>query len=304
VIEAVKRITLAQKTMPSYFEPIMPMPDTPPSKQEMLECLQRSGYCFESRLAKMLSTMGLFVETSQAYYDKRTEKSREIDLVVEPGFERHTPLAAKVCVQTTWVIEAINNLLPVVLLTPKVWTPNSSLEPYIPQHITPPETTDPHPFIDVFYSNIYDVPGWKPFTQYCSFSRKKQNDELMASHGEDLYGSLQKVVDYVFYLWGLAGKWMPDDASGFWRIFNWQPVIVLQNDLYVFQQNSTGIDDLVPITQGQLEYNFHLEGEPKSVVVTFVTESALADFVNGVLSRNAGIEKELCERRLRSQKPQ
>ena len=94
-----------------------------PSKQEMQEALLRSGYLMEGRLVKMLDEMELFVEPNNSYLDEKTGISREVDLIAETG--RIEMSREKTCVKTIFVIEAINNLYPVVLLTEQTWNPNT-----------------------------------------------------------------------------------------------------------------------------------------------------------------------------------
>jgi hypothetical protein len=106
-----------------------------PSKQEMQEALLRSGYLMEGRLVKMLDGLELFVESNNSYLDEKTGVSREIDLIAETG--RFDVPREKVCVKTTFVIEAINNLYPVVLLTEQTWSPNAQQDDYIPYCCTP-----------------------------------------------------------------------------------------------------------------------------------------------------------------------
>src|SRR5882724_6486619 len=98
--------------------------DDNPSMDDILECLNRSGYMLESRLVRLLTEEGFFVEANQVAQDARTGKSREIDLIAE--FYRHTPEHRYSCVKTTLVVEAVNNKYPFVLLTPWAWTPLSS----------------------------------------------------------------------------------------------------------------------------------------------------------------------------------
>jgi hypothetical protein len=106
-----------------------------PSKQEMQEALLRSGYLMEGRLVKMLDGLELFVESNNSYLDEKTGVSREIDLIAETG--RFDTPREKICVKTSFVIEAINNLYPVVLLTEQTWSPNAQQDDYIPYCCTP-----------------------------------------------------------------------------------------------------------------------------------------------------------------------
>jgi hypothetical protein len=116
-----------------------------PSKQEMQEALLRSGYLMEGRLVKMLDGLELFVESNNSYLDEKTGVSREIDLIAETG--RFDTPREKVCVKTIFVIEAINNLYPVVLLTEQTWSPNAQQDDYIPYYCTPDLVIKNHPHL-------------------------------------------------------------------------------------------------------------------------------------------------------------
>ena len=223
-----------------------------------------------------LDTLGLFVESSAAYLDKSTGVSREIDIVAETF--RYNKSRSKVCVKTVFVIEAVNNALPAVLLTPSRWTPNLVEDDYIPYCITPTEDTANHPFV-----NELSLPEEKAksrqevFSQFCGFTKKKGGGDLMASHPEDLYGSIRKAVEYALTLRAETSKWMETSSDDYHRIFQWRPVMVFGGGVYVLRGET-----LVPAKHAHLLFNFHFEQAPRSVLVDFVTESQLPIFVTQV----------------------
>jgi hypothetical protein len=142
------------------------------SKQEMQEALLRSGYLMEGRLVKMLDGLELFVESNNSYLDEKSGISREIDLIAETG--RFDTPREKVCVKTTFAIEAINNLYPVVLLTEQTWSPNAQQGEYIPYYCTPGLDVKNHPFFsELMLWEEKSILKWQLFCQYCAFSRKK-----------------------------------------------------------------------------------------------------------------------------------
>ncbi len=264
-----------------------------PSKEEMISCLKKSGYLLEGRIVNVLNSMGLFVEPGQSYLDEKTGVSREIDLVAETY--SYTPDRPQVCVKTYFVIEAINNLYPVVLLTPRIWTPNSPYEEYLKFKATPSEMIEGHPFLGhIDLDEIKGVGQWNIYAQYCAFTRKKSSNELMASHPEDIHTSINKAASYLFYLKDEAHSWMDDkDTDKYWRLFQWQIILVLQNDLYLVREDVPGSPDLIETTAAKLEYNFHYKGQPQSVVVDFVVESALPNLIQKVCRQDDNIEKQI-----------
>ena len=108
----------------------MEKPDSTPTPEEMLEALTRSGYLLEGRLVTLLDDLGLFVESSPSFLDKNTGISRELDITAEYQCFEFAP--QRIYVSTHLVIEAINNLYPVALLTNKIWNPHGMTDDLIP----------------------------------------------------------------------------------------------------------------------------------------------------------------------------
>jgi hypothetical protein len=271
-------------------------PLAPLGNSEMLECLQRSGYLLEGRIARALQNIDCFVESNLPFQDERTGISREVDMLAESsGFDVDTP---KTCVKTSFIIEAINNLYPVVLLTPKGWSPFTAVEEFLHYKVTPPEETTPHPFLsECDILELHGVFGWKPFCQYCAFSRKKQGGELMASHPEDLHGSIRKVAEYLLHSKEVHHEWMNDRRDGYWRIFQWRAVIVLQNELFVCSERKTGAATLTKAKHAKLEYSLHYRDTGHTLIVDFVVENALPDFVRSIVARDKEIEESFHKKR-------
>ena len=160
----------------------------------MLEVLKRSGYLLESRIISMLNEMGVFVEPNASYFDKKTGVSREIDALVELHRFNQDRVGTQVCVKTSFVLEAVNNPSPVLVMTPYKWAPLTNEMDYIPYCYSPGhDENDGHPFDYQGVMPELKLPvGETLFCQYCGFSRKKQHDrDWMASHPDDLYGSIK-----------------------------------------------------------------------------------------------------------------
>lgn len=275
--------------------------NTFPSEDEMSECLQRSGYLLEGRLIRNLYSMGLFVEPSQSILDTRTGISRELDMVAESSL--YNPDREKVCVKSTFVIEAINNLFPVALLTVRPNSPNSNPNDYLRYKMTPSETTEPHPFgskVDILEAkNVYK---WTLYSQYCSFTRKKQSDELMACHGDDLHTSILKAVEYSMVASDQYHSWMDKKSDSYWRVFQWYPMIVLADHLYVLNEDTESGCPLVRTGHAILQYNFHFNNKPVTSAVHFVTEAALPQFVDTCLTIDDEIEERIFRLRPKTEK--
>ena len=239
------------------------------SLEKIRECLDRSGYLMESRLVRSLTEQGYFVEPNQVLRDPRTGKSREIDLVAEYySYNRERP---KVCVKTHFVVEAINNRFPFVLTTERPYTPNADFESYIKFAATP----EPNSFISEL--DLYDEKhaDWENlFSQYCLLTKKKSDKEFMASHTDDVYGALLKLSEYVEHALAIwASRDRPD--AKYWRLFFWQPMLVLSGQLIRMQLRDDDTPELQEVSMGRLEFNWHDDDQPRTTVIEVVTEQFL-----------------------------
>src|SRR5690349_22770439 len=158
------------------------MPLQPKFEAEILECLRRSGYLLESRIVRSLADAQFFVEPNVAVKDPRTGKSREIDVLAE--YFDYDPVRRNVSVKTHFVIETINNHLPLILMNPHPGSPNEDLDGYLRFGMTP----DSIPGVDeISFLELKGFWGEARYSQYCALTRKKSGEELMASHSDDLY---------------------------------------------------------------------------------------------------------------------
>lgn len=238
------------------------------SLEKIGECLDRSGYLLESRLVRSLTDQGYFVEPNQIVRDRRTGKGREIDLVAE--YFRYNPKRPKTCVKTYFVVEAINNKFPFVLLTERPNSPGADFENYIKFICTP----EPNPF--TAHLDIYENKGadWKNlFSQYCVITEKGSGKkELMATHPDDVYSSLLKLSEYVedqIYSW-TTGDLL--ERTEFWRMFFWQPMLVLSGQLVSAHLLENGTTQLRETTMGRLEFNWHDDDQHRTTVIEVLTE--------------------------------
>ena len=111
-----------------------------PTAEEYLGALKRSGYLMESRLVRALHEMNFFVDPNQCILDKVTGKSREIDIIAEYYDGR----VRDICVKTLFIIEAINNIHPLVLMTRREFSPSTDTENYLRYIVTPEGAFESH----------------------------------------------------------------------------------------------------------------------------------------------------------------
>ena len=262
-----------------------------PTTEELLECLRRSGYLLESRLVAVLQGLDHFVEPNSSYLDKATGVSREIDIIAELHRYDRSRAEARVCVKTTLIIEAVNNPLPAVLLTPVPFTPNTSDDDFIPFCITPAAECLNHPFANEVHLPVEKAKTRDAvFSQFCGFTKKKSGGDLMALHPEDLYGSLRKAAECALTLRDQSANWMDASEDGYCRIFQWRPAVVLGGDLYVFEE-----DKLRSVRHAHLLFNFHFEGTARSVLIDILTERELPALATRIAQEDNELEARLYE---------
>lgn len=258
--------------------------DEPLSTVYVKECLERSGYLMESRLVRSLSDARFFVEPNVAHKDPRTGKSREIDLVAEDAcWYDHKG----VCVKTTFVIEAVNNRYPIVLLTERPSTPNADFENYIKFAWTPENC----PFVDRF--DVYEEKNanWENlFSQYCALTRKTGRDEFMASHPDDMYSSLQKLAEYTQVELSNFKEWTSEEQVIYWRLFFWQPMLVVSGQLMVAQVAEDGNVQLREVPLARLEFNWHDADVRRTTVIEVIREDFLLERLESIRGQDCEIE--------------
>lgn len=263
------------------------------SHDVVMECLTRSGYLLESRLIQSLSDNGFFVEPNQVILDPRTGKSRELDLIVE-YYDWNAEPTPGVCVRTHFPIEAVNNTYPFVLLSRRIWTPNSPTDSYINCFTTP----NPNTF-ETYIGDWYEQKqpsADRLFSQYCGITRKKANAAFMASHPEDIYTSLLKLAEYVADdMRGWESRDIEND--NYWRIFFWQPCLVLSGDLLALETAEDGSLSLIDVDYGQLEFNWHSQESPTATIIDIIREGYLLEHLTNIARQDQQTQDTLHEHR-------
>ncbi|WP_417734943.1 hypothetical protein [Rosistilla oblonga] len=266
-----------------------------PTDSEILDCLKRSGYLMESRLISSLSANGYFVDPNQMLLDPITGKSREIDIVAE-FYAGNQTRNSKCCVKTHFVIEAINNLHPVVLLTQRPYSPNSGFEDYSRCWLTgPPEVS--RFLAEIALSELKLPDDQVIYAQYCGITKKKGNGELMASHLDDIYSSLHKAVRFCSDSLMSQENLNLGSSDEYWRAFFWQPVLVLSGRLLVADVDSDGQQIVREVPSANLEFNYHEGDYQRSMIVQVATESSLLRVLQRTADIDHDIECKLSQRR-------
>ncbi|MBK9801285.1 MAG: hypothetical protein IPP56_16710 [Bacteroidetes bacterium] len=267
------------------------------TEEEILEALNRSGYLFESEITKQLVDIGLFVESNISSLDPLTGKSREIDLRVE--FSRDN--GSKRQKDQTFAIARIlfeikNNNSPIVLLTKFENSPNSDIFTGLKVGMTIPSTLN-EVYFDSFYEVLFGKTQKKLFTQFCSFSKKKSGEELMAHHPENIYSSLLKLTHFCEES---AAEWNNDTNSKYYPIFRnilYLPVLLIKDDLYTLELNNDNKNLLTKVEKSYLVFNYHYKQFPQTSIIPIITEAGLVSFLNEINSAEKLVEKNMLKAR-------
>jgi len=261
----------------------------------MLDALKRSGYFLESEISRILVNAGFFTESNQVLEDPITGKSREIDLLAEYWEYKEERKDFKTASKIKFVFEIKNNLFPIVLLTPFEFSPNIEEWMGLKEALTIPDniTYDS----EGFYNGLIKDRKNHIYTQYCSFHKKKPNDELMALHPDNINKGLLKITYYCEEMVKLYDKTLLYEGSGennkkeeFFRHFLFLPILLINEELYELRN-----EELVKVQSSILVYNYHFNKEPKMAYVFVITKKGFPEFMEKMIKLGDAVEQEMIE---------
>lgn len=247
---------------------------------DYLDALRRSGYLLESEIAKKLSSKGFYVETNQVLLDPKTGKSREIDISAQfAGNFSNDPFAS-----TVFVFEIKKNDFPFVLLTRMSSLPSPLNSDYLKVNESVPFNLIDFNNRDFYYYHIIEQAEF-PFAQYCSFSRKKDNDksEIMAFHPEVIYSGLSKITSYCE---SFVRKVYVDRYSKILFL----PVLLVNEAVYEFED-----DTMKEVEYSSLVFNYHHNDLPQSALIYVVTTKGLDEFLKRMLNISERLQEHMAE---------
>lgn len=270
--------------------------------EELKECLYRSGYLLESRLVRSLVDKGYIVEPSEKIVDQSTGKDREIDVVAEPF--PSVDARYRLDIKTKLVIEALNTRFPLVLLSPRPWSPNSVVFESLPYRWSDDERGLLTRLLmhsgDAQSQFAFDINDKKwafdetLYSQYCGITRKSgQGKELMAYHSDDMHAAIQKVVRYIHDDLDSFDQMIKELGSGYRRIWFWKPMLVVSGDIYIVEgsSNKNSEIDLIQVKAAKLVHNWFDRGTYCSSIIDIVTEDAFSNHVDEILFIDQGIRQ-------------
>lgn len=265
-----------------------------PDENEMLEALGRSGYLLESQISKALSRAGFFIQTNQMIKDPITGKNREVDLIAE--YYEHKPQRGenKCCSKVHFVFEIKNTSAPLVLLTDFEYSPKIDDWYGLKERMTIPKGLSYESY-DAFYEQIIHKEKFSIFTQYCSFQKKKANEELMALHPDNIHEGLSKITQYCEEQ--IEEREYEEDANGYLRHFLYMPILLIRDDLFELHHDDKNKSSLKRVESSILVYNYIKNEQPEMAYVFVVTKKGFGKFMDEMLKLENKIELEMIEKR-------
>lgn len=271
------------------------------SEKELIEAIKRSGYLLESEISNILAEAGFFIESNQVIEDTITGKSREIDLIAEyyRGYEKERA-EQKVCAKIKFVFEIKNNLYPLVLMTKFEFSPNIDIWESLKEIQTIPEGVESDS-LDGFYEKLLVENKEVLYTQYCSFSHKKEtkNKELMAVHPEQLYIGLSKITQYCEEE---TERWEDFKSDNYYRRFLFLPVLLIKDHLYELKIDTELEPELHKVDESKLVFNYYFKGNPKISTIWVVTKKGFKKFMKNMVRVERKIEDEMFAVRIKQHK--
>ena len=263
------------------------------NEKEILESLERSGYLLETETSELLNKLGFITENNQVIIDPFTGKSREIDLTAEYFSFRDRASQTKCVAKVRFIFEIKNNSAPIVLLTKFEHSPNLEDWTGLKRWLTVPKELK-NVYYEVYWEKLIQTKRGSIFTQYCSFQKKKANEELMALHPENIHTGLSKITQYSEE--SIDREEFEESENGYWRDFIYLPILLLNDDLYELH-NSGEEYNLHKVESSMLVYNYHYKNNSSMAYVYVVTKAGLSNLLDYLLKIEEEIESEMIELR-------
>jgi hypothetical protein len=241
-----------------------------------------------------LSKSGFIVENSQVIIDPFTGKSREIDLTAEFFNYRERTSKTKCVSKVRFVFEIKNNSAPIVLLTEFEHSPNLEDWLGLKRWETIPEGME-NIYHEGYWDKLIQEKRGSIFTQYCSFQRKKANDELMALHPDNIHSGLSKITQFCEET--IDRKDKKESKNGYFRDFIYLPVLLISEDLYELRHSESNKPELTKVESSIMVYNYHYKNQASMAYVFVVTKKGFPDFMNSMLKVEEQIETDMIKLR-------
>lgn len=115
----------------------------------------------------------------------------------------------------------------------------------------------------------------------------------MASHPEDLYGSLQKLAEYVEQELEAFAGWAAETEADIWRVFFWHPILVVGGQLFAVSVDNAANPKISEIDSAFLEFNWHQGEDRKTTVIEVARIAALYERMTEIVTWDEALEAKL-----------
>ncbi|MBU1297494.1 MAG: hypothetical protein KKD82_22055, partial [Gammaproteobacteria bacterium] len=222
----------------------------------------------------------------QVVEDPITGKGREIDIIASSFSNGNYYSDIRTISQIEYVFEVKNNLYPIVLLSEFRDSPYIESWTGLKELISRPKDVRGYASHEAYFDKLI-VENKNIYTQYCSFHKKKINDDLMASHPERFHESISKIIQYCDENVDCHEHYDEDASEAEERVFRhfiYMPILLVRGELFELQG-----DDLVEVKFSTLVTNYYLNGENRMAFVFVVTRDGFQGFMQETqeMERNA-----------------
>jgi hypothetical protein len=279
-----------------------PKPTDRISLDEVKDALLRSGYLLENRLETVLSKRGFYVDANEAYPDPETGKAREFDLYAMAAHQAGPKDYDFIF--TVLLIECINNPQPLLFLTKKpqaAFLHNQEVKMAgLPLKFPDKKHRNQWESLAEFLemSEYHHYCKGRVATQFCSFVRKKNSPDWMATHDEEHFDALRELsavtehtVNNTFTHWTI-------DAKERINIEFYYPVLVLQGDLLEARAEGKSLT-LLPTKHVQFRRSTMSGKQEQTFQIDVVTEKAFPKFLKLIETEMGKTARLLRRRHLR-----
>lgn len=201
--------------------------------------------------------------------------------------------------KVNYIFEIKKNLFPIVLLTRFEFTPNIEDWTGLKEALTIPRGLQ-YDWHDSFYEALIRKDTAR-YTQYCSFQKKRENDELMALHPDNIHAGIAKITQYCEEMVKLHDKdliYEDPEKDEYLRHFLFLPILLINDDLYELRK-----DGLEKVDSSILVYNYHYEKDQKLAYVFVVTRKGFPSFMKSMMELEDNVERRMMEIAKSQRKP-
>lgn len=126
----------------------------------------------------------------------------------------------------------------------------------------------------------------------------------MASHPDNLYSDILKIVNYCEEM---VESWEDNDfnmsGDDYLRNFLYLPVLVINDDLFELNLLKRGGKRLTKVSYSKLAFGYRYKSEPKVAIVYIVTKEGLEDFLSMTRKIDMQVEEMMLESKKRDLEP-